>query len=100
MARDESSTPPSLLSRLVQMAGLPSPPIFGLWRAWSQAGSLSPRMRCAGLFVEVVPHRKIPRAVDPRNTQRTDLDEVCVAVEPIYRPGAAISVAVDGGLVV
>ena len=54
----------------------------------------------AGLLVEVSSHREMPRASDPRNTPRTDLGEVGVAIEPIFRPGAAIGVAVGGGLVV
>ena len=39
MARDEFSTPPSLLSKPGRMAGPPTPPLLGLWRTWSQAGA-------------------------------------------------------------
>ena len=53
-----------------------------------------------GLFVGITPHREIPRATDPRNTRRTDFGELGVAVELVCRPGAAIGVAVGGGLVV
>ena len=45
MARGEFSTPPLLLSKLGRIAGPPFPPLLWLWRAWSQAGPLSPRRR-------------------------------------------------------
>ena len=52
------------------------------------------------LLVGVVSHRKFPRTADPRNTRGMNLGEVGVAVEPVCRPGAAIGVAVGGGLAV
>ena len=45
MTRGTLSTPPSLLSKLGRMAGPPSP-LLRHWRACSQAGPLSPRIRC------------------------------------------------------
>ena len=56
--------------------------------------------RDAELLVGEISHREIPRATDPRNTQRMDMGQVGVAVEPVRRPGAAIVVAVGGGLAV
>ena len=61
---------------------------------------LSRRKGVAGLLVGVISHRKLPRAADLKNTRKTDVGEVSVAVEPVCRPGAAIGVAVGGGLVV
>ena len=50
--------------------------------------------------MEVFSHRKVSRAEDPRDTWKTDMGQVGVALEPVYRPGAAIAVAVGSGLVV
>ena len=61
---------------------------------------LSRREIDAGFLAGVICHREIPQAADPGNARRTDLSEVGVTVEPGCRPGAAIGVVVDGGLMV